>query len=69
MVLKSLDSSFSGIPDMNMHRMKLIRDILLRESFIEDTTGFIVHDLDLGLMYSSCERVKEFLDTFFYECA
>ena len=57
MVYESLDGYFSGISEMNMRGNKLVRDIFLKEDILEYITSFIIHDLDIGLMTSSCEYV------------
>ena len=50
-------------------RGDLVGDILLKEGLLEKITSFIIYYMELGLMSSSCEYVKEFLDLFFYACA
>ena len=69
MVFESLDDSFSGILAMNMRGDKLVRDIFLEKGIIEDITSFGVHDLDIGLVTISHERVQDVLDTFIDACA
>ena len=45
---------------MNMRRNNNVLDISLNEGLLEDTTSFIIHYFKLGLVYISCECVKEF---------
>ena len=69
MVLKSPDGSFCGIHAMDMRGNKLVGYILLKEGILEDITSFIMHYMELGHVFSSCECVKEFLDPFVDVCA
>ena len=48
---------------------KLVGDIFLKEGLLEEITSFIIHYLELGLVSSSCECVKEFLEPFVDPCA
>ena len=47
-----------------MQGNKLVGDLLLKEGIIEDVKSFIIHYMELGIVFSSCELVKEFLDSF-----
>ena len=69
MVFKSLDGYFGGIPEMNVWGVKLLRGIYLKEGLLEEITSFIIYYMELGLVSSSCECVKEFLDLFVDACA
>ena len=68
-VFKSLDGSFCGILAMDMWRNKLLGDLFLRKGLLEDNTSFIIYYMEPGLVSSSCECVKEFLDPFVDVCA
>ena len=68
MVFKSLDSSFCGIPEMDMRGNKLVGDLLLKEGIIEDVKSFIIHYMEFGIVYIICECYKEFLDPFVDAC-
>ena len=57
MVFKSLDGSFGVIPAMNMRGDKLVMDLSLKEVILEKIKIFIIHDLELGILSSSCECV------------
>ena len=50
---------------MHMRRNKLVGYLFLKEGLLEEITGFIIYYMELGLVSSSCECVKEFLDPFF----
>ena len=69
MVFKSLDGSFYGIPEMDMRGNELVGDIFLKEVLLEEITSFIIYYMDIGLVYSSFECVKDFLDPFVDACA
>ena len=69
MVFKSLDGSFCGIPEMDIQGNKLVGDLSLKEGLLEEITSFIIYYMELGLVSSSCEYVKEFLDPFVDACA
>ena len=45
-----------------MQGNKLVGDIFLEEVIFEDITSFIIHYLDIGLVSSSCECVKDFFN-------
>ena len=64
MVFEILDGSFSSTSVMNMRGGNMVRGIFLEKGILEEITSFIVHDLEIGIVTSSCERVQEFLDTF-----
>ena len=69
MVFKSLDGSFGGIPEMYIWGNKLVRDLYIKEGILEELTSFIIHDLELGIVSSSCECVKDVLGPFVDACA
>ena len=52
-----------------MRGNKLVGDLLLKEGIIEDIKSFIIHYMKLGIVSSSSECVKEFLDPFVDACA
>ena len=52
-----------------MRGNKLVGDLLLEEGLLEEVTSFIIYYMELGLVSSSCECVKEFLDPFVDACA
>ena len=54
---------------MDMRGNKLVGDILLKEGLLEEITSFIIYYMELGLVSSSCECVKEVLDPFLDACA
>ena len=47
----------------------LVGDLLLKEVILEYITDFIIHYMELGIVSSSCEYVKEFLNPFVDACA
>ena len=67
LVFKSVYGSFCGILEMNMGGNKLIR-VFLKEVLLEEIKSFIIHNLDIDLVPSSCEFAKEFLDPFVDTC-
>ena len=44
-----------------MRGNKLVGDILLEEGLLEEITSFVIYYMELGLVPSSCECVKDFL--------
>ena len=64
-----MDGSFCGIPEIDMRENKLVGDISLKEGLLEDITIFIIYYMELGLVSSICECVKEFFETFVDACA
>ena len=64
-----MDGYLCGITAMDMRGNKLVGDILLKEGLLEEITSFIIYYMDFGLVSSSCECVKEFLETFVDACA
>ena len=48
---------------------KLVEYLFLKEGLLEEITSLIIYYMGLGLVYSSCECVKEFLDHFIDVCA
>ena len=69
MVFKSLDGSSAAFWQMNMWGNKLVIYLLIKSGLLEEITSFISHDLELGLVSSSFDYVKEFLDPFVDACA
>ena len=69
MVFKILDGSFCGILTTDMWGNKLLGYLLLKEDLLEDITSFIIDIMDIGHVASSCECVKDFLDSFVDACA
>ena len=53
---------------MDMWGNKLVGDISLKGSILEDITGFVIRYMELGIVSSSWECVKEFSDPFVYAC-
>ena len=47
----------------------MIGDISLKEGLLEEITSFIIYYMELGIVSSSYECVKEFLDPFVDACA
>ena len=68
MVFKILDGSFCGIMVMDMRGQKLVEDLLIKEGIIKEITRFIIYYMELGLVSTSCEFVKDFLDPFVDAC-
>ena len=68
MVFKSLDGYFYRIPEMYMRGGNLVGYLFLKEGLLEDITSFIICYMVLGILSSSCEFVKEFLDSFVDTC-
>ena len=60
MVFESLDGSFICITDIDIQGDNLVRNIFLKDSLLEDITSFVFHDLEIGLLASSCEYVDDF---------
>ena len=54
---------------MDMWGYKLVGDLSLKEGLLEDITSFVIYYMELGLVPSICECVKDFLDTFVNGCA
>ena len=42
----------------------LVGDLLLKDGLLENITSFIIYYMELGIVYISCDCVKEFLDPF-----
>ena len=53
---------------MDMRGNKLVGYLSLTEGLLEKITSFIINYMDIGLVCSSCECVKEFLDPFVDAC-
>ena len=53
---------------MDMRRHKLVEDLLIKEGILKEITRFIIYYMELGLVSTSCEFVKEFLDPFVDAC-
>ena len=68
MVFKSLHSSFCGIVAIDMQGNKMVGYFSLMEGILEEITSFIIYYTELGLVYISCDCVKEFLDPFVDAC-
>ena len=64
-----MDGSFCGIPAMDMWGNKLVGDISLKGGLLEDITGLVIRYMELGIVSSSCEYVREFFDPFVDACA
>ena len=54
---------------MDMWGNKLVGDISLKGGILEDITGFVIRYMELGIVSSSCEYVREFFDPFVDACA
>ena len=52
-----------------MQENNMIGDISIKEDILEYITSFIINFIELGLVSSSCECVKDFLDPFVDACA
>ena len=49
---------------MDMGGNNMVGYLLLKNGILEEITSFIVYYMKLGILPSSCECVKEFLDPF-----
>ena len=54
---------------MDIRGNKLVGYIFIKDGILEDITSCIIYYMDIGIIYSSCECVKEFLVPFVYACA